>query len=65
MSLHRSFAASLAAKLVAGVTMADDDIMEQRLTVTFDDNKTSVDAIKDAMGKAKFPVEGEAEAVSQ
>lgn len=45
--------------------MADDDIMEQKLTVTFDDNKTSVDDIKDAMGKAKFPVEGEAEAVSQ
>ncbi|MEK6672615.1 MAG: hypothetical protein AABY42_03965 [Nitrospirota bacterium] len=45
--------------------MADDDIMEQKLTVTFDDKKTSVDTIKDAMDKATFPVEGEVEAVKQ
>jgi hypothetical protein len=45
--------------------MADDDIMDQKLTITFDDAKTSIDAIRDGMSKTNFPIDGEPEIVKK
>lgn len=45
--------------------MADDDVMEQKLTITFDDSKTSIDAIRDGMSKTNYPIDGEPETVKK
>ena len=56
-----ALAASDAAKSVAGVSFVDDDMINATLTIIFDDSKTDLDAIKAAMEKAGFPVEGDPE----
>lgn len=54
-------AARDAATAIPGVTFADDDMMHATLTIVFDDAKTSIDQIRDAMKKAGLPLEGEPE----
>lgn len=51
-------AASAAATSVPGVKSADDDIMNQTLTVIYDDDKTSLERIADGMNREGFPVDG-------
>lgn len=46
---------------LAGVKKADDDTDKHTLTVTYDDNKVSIDAIKEALIKANHRVEGDYE----
>lgn len=46
---------------LAGVKKADDDIDKHTLTVIYDDNKVSLDAIKEALIKANHRIEGDAE----
>ncbi|NJD57340.1 MAG: heavy-metal-associated domain-containing protein [Nitrospirae bacterium] len=58
-------AASDAAKSLAGVTFVDDDMMNASLTIVFDDTKTDMEKIREAMKKAGFPVEGEPEILKQ
>jgi hypothetical protein len=38
-------------------------MMEQQLIIKFDDATTSTDKIKEALKKAKFPIEGEPELI--
>lgn len=38
-------------------------MMEQKLTIKFEDSKTSIDAIIEALKKAKYPVDGEPELI--
>ncbi|MFO0753624.1 MAG: hypothetical protein U0411_09915 [Thermodesulfovibrionales bacterium] len=51
-------AARFAAESVPGVLSADDDIMQQSLTVLFDDEKTTLEEIGKGMKKEGYPVEG-------
>jgi len=51
--------ASIAAKSVEGVIGTDDDIVEQTLTVVFEDKKADMVSIKNALKKAGYPIEGE------
>lgn len=55
--------ATASAKAVSGVIEAEDDFSSNSLTVTFDDTKTSVEKIKEALKKDHLPAEGEPEIV--
>lgn len=46
-------------KGVDGVKSVDTDFEYHRVTVVFDDAKTNVEALKQALRKAGFPPEGE------
>lgn len=54
-------AASDAARSVPGITFVDDDMMNATLTLVYDEEKTSIENIREAMKKAEFPIEGEPE----
>ncbi len=54
-------AASDAAKSIAGISFVDDDMINATLIIIFDDTKTDLKTIKEAMKKADFPIEGEPE----
>ncbi|HYR03727.1 MAG TPA: cation transporter [Syntrophobacteria bacterium] len=50
-------------KKVDGVKSAEPDFEYHKITVVFDDSKTSLDALKESLKKAGFPPEGEPTAV--
>jgi copper chaperone len=50
-------------KKVDGVKSADPDYEYHKVTVVFDDSKTNLDALKEALKKAGFPPEGEPKTV--
>jgi len=50
---------TFAAMSVEGVSDVDVDIDTKTVTLVFDDEKTTIDAIKNAFSKADYPVEGE------
>jgi len=50
---------------VPGITFADDDPMNASLTIIFDNTKTDMEKIREAMKKAGFPIEGEPEYLKQ
>jgi copper chaperone CopZ len=54
-------AARDAAAAISGITFVDDDMIQATLIMVFDDAKTGVEQIRDAMKKAGFPIEGEPE----
>lgn len=54
-------AARDAATEVAGVISADDDIMDQALTVIYDDQATDINSIQKHMKEKGFPSEGSPE----
>ena len=54
-------AARDAATSIPGITFVDDDMMSATLTIVFDDAKTGIKQIQDAMKKADFPLEGDPE----
>jgi hypothetical protein len=51
--------AAYAALSVEGVTEAVDDMTNNSLMVTFDDQKTDIKAVMKALGEAGLPAEGE------
>jgi len=53
--------ASFAVEALAGVKKVDDDPDKRTLTIIYDDQKVTVDAIKAALIKADHRVEGNAE----
>ena len=50
-------------KSVVGVKSAETDFEYHRVTVVFDDSKTNLNALKEALKKAGFPPEGEPKTV--
>jgi|GEM_PF-480737 len=50
---------------VDGVLDMEGNFSEQILTLTFDSEKTTIEAIKDALKKANYPVSGEPEFIKE
>ncbi len=57
-------AASDAARSIAGVSYVDDDMMNATLSIIFDDTKTDLRSIREAMKNAGFPIEGDPETIA-
>ncbi|GAB4485212.1 MAG: hypothetical protein OHK006_10960 [Thermodesulfovibrionales bacterium] len=59
MCATSAMTATAAVTAVPGVVSADDDTTSQTLIIVFDDEKASVEKIKEALKRENLPVSGE------
>lgn len=59
MCATSAMTATAAVTALPGVVSADDDTSNQTLTIVFDDEKASVEKIREALKKENLPVRGE------